>query len=167
MPVMVELNPQYKVNGVSRPLETLRFLKNVDEVCVVENGSLPELGIVVNDRMIGFVDPYDEWEMTSAFDRCSTIERIRELKPLVIFKYQWRRGGNYPNGTISAGLPCLKELFPPDDLLTRPRPIDVSARMRGVGEYNWAVPKEEWMIGRVHLVVQAVILASGGDSKGV
>ena len=104
MTVTVQLNPQYRVNGVSRPLETLRFLKNVAEVCVVENGSLPELGIVVNDRMIGLVDPYDEWEMTSAFDQWSTIERIEELKPLVIFKYQWRRGGNYPHGTISAGL---------------------------------------------------------------
>jgi hypothetical protein len=162
MPVMVELNPQYKVNGVSRPLETLRFLKHVDEVCVVENGSLPELGIVVNERMIGLVDPYDEWDLTSAFDRWSTIERIKELQPSVIFKYQWRRGEHYPNGTISAGLPCLKDLVPPDDLLTRHRPIDVSARMRGVGEYHWAVPKDEWMVARAHLVVQAEILAREG-----
>src|SRR6185503_21111967 len=161
----VEINPQYPVNGVHRPLAALRYLKHVEEIRVVENGSIPELGIVVNGRMIGLVDPYDEWEMTSAFDRGSTIERIRELKPLVILKYQWRRGGEYPSGTVSAGLPCfeeLHELHPPGDLLTRPRPIDVTARMRGVGDYHWAVPKDEWMIARAHLVVQAEILAREG-----
>src|SRR5688572_12683474 len=130
-PATVELNPQYNVNGVPRPLAILHFLQHVDEICVVENGYVPELAIVVNGQMIGLVDPYDEWEMASAYDRGSTIERIRELSPLVIFKYQWRRGGNYPTGTVSAGLPCFEELVPPSDLLTRPRPIDVTARMRG------------------------------------
>jgi hypothetical protein len=161
-PATVELNPQYNVNGVPRPLAALRFLKHVDEICVVENGAVPELGIVVNGRMIGLVDPYDEWEMTSAFDQGSTIERIRKLKPLVIFKYQWRRNCNYPIGTVSAGLPCFQELVCPGDLLTRPRPIDVTARMRGIGDYHWAVAKDEWMIARAHLVVQGEILGRQG-----
>jgi hypothetical protein len=158
----VEINPQYPVNGVHRPLAVLRYLKHVDEIRVVENEAIPELGIVVDGRMTGLVDPYDEWELTSAFDRCSTVERIRELKPLVILKYQWRRGCDYPSGTVSAGLPCYEEVPPPADLLTRPRPIDVTARMRGVGEYHWAVPKDEWMIARAHLSVQAEILEREG-----
>jgi hypothetical protein len=71
------------------------------------------------------------------------------LNPSLILKYQ------YPKGTISAGYPCIKDLDCPADLLTRKRPIAVTARMRVSGDYHW---KTEWMIARSHIVNQARLL---------
>lgn len=161
----VEINPWYKINRIPRPLEILPYLRHVDEICVIEDESLPELCIIVNGRVLGLVDPYDEWELNSPSDEISIAQRIREFKPTIIFKYQWHRGIDYPPGTISAGYPCVREANRPDNLLTRARPIDVMARMRVNGDYHWGI-NEQWMIARSQIVEQAKLLGIlGWNSK--
>ena len=155
--VRVELNPQYKVNGTPRPFEFLSWLRHVNEICVVENGDIPPLAIVVNGRVLGLIDPFDDCGMASP----SAMQRIQDLKPRLIFKYQWRRGVPYPPGTISAGYPCASELACPADLLTRPRPTEITARMRVNYDYHWAV-NTEWMIARSRIVEQAKLLGRLG-----
>lgn len=108
--VQLELNPTYKVNEFSRPLEIVPWLREVSEISVLENSDLPPLSIVVNNRVVAVVDPFDEAELSSRCDESSTLQRIRDLKPSLIFKYQWRRGVEYPQGTISAGYPCLNDV---------------------------------------------------------
>src|SRR5687767_8011174 len=100
--VQVELNPTYKVNRSSRQFEILSWLKEVDEISVVANSKIPPLSIVVNNRVVAVVDPFDEPGLNSPCDEGSTIQRIRDLKPSLILKYQWQRGMDYPPGTISA-----------------------------------------------------------------
>lgn len=165
--VRVELNPWYTVNKDRRRLEILPYLRHVSEICVVENEGIPALCIVVNGRMLGMVDPYDEWEMASPSDPGNMAERIRELKPSVIFKYQFRRGIDYPPGTTSAGYPCFRrfrQVACPADLLTRARPIDITARMRVNRDYDWAVD-EHWMIARSRIVEQAKLLGREGHNS--
>lgn len=155
--VQVELNPTYKVNQFSRPLEILPWLQQVDDISVVANDNVPPLAIVVNNRVVAVVDPFDEPELNSSHDEGSTLQRIRDLQPLLIFKYQWRRGVAYPPGTISAGYPCVNDVACPPDLLTRPRSIAITARMRVNGDYHWATDTD-WMIARSRVVSQAKLL---------
>lgn len=159
--VRVELNPWYNVNKVPRRLEILPYLRHVNEICVVENEGIPALSIVVNGKVLGLVDPYDECETASRYDEGSTIQRIRELKPSLIFKYQWHRGIDYPPGTISAGYPCFRPVPCPANLLTRPRPIDITARMRVNYDYHWGVDAH-WMIARSRIVQQTALLGREG-----
>jgi hypothetical protein len=159
--VRVELNPAYKVNHVSRPLEILPWLQHVNEISVVPNGDLPPLSIVVNNRVIAVVDPFDEFDLNSPCDEGSTIQRVKDLQPSLIFKYQWRRGVDYPPGTISAGYPCVQDVVRPSDLLTRSRSIAVTARMRVNGDYHWAADTE-WMKARTRIATQAKLLAHLG-----
>jgi hypothetical protein len=161
--VQLELNPTYRVNECSRQLEILPWLREVSEISVVENGDVPPLSIVVNNRVVAVVDPFDEAELSSRCDESSTLQRIRDLKPSLIFKYQWRRGVEYPPGTISAGYPCLNNVECPPDLLTRPRPVAVTAHMRVNGDYHWAV-NTEWMNARELIVNQAKLLAHLGHN---
>lgn len=155
--VQVELNPTYKVNGISRPLEILPWLKQVDEISVVANSHVPPLSIVVNNRVLAVVDPFDGPEMNSPCDEDSTLQRVRDLRPSLIFKYQWRRGVDYPKGTVSAGYPCVKDVACPTDLLTRSRSIAITARMRVNGDYHWAA-NTDWMLARSRIVNQAKLL---------
>src|SRR5688500_14251451 len=99
--VQVEVNPAYKVNGGSRLLEILPWLREVKDISVIENDEVPPLSIVVDKRVVAVVDPFDEPGMNSPCDEGSTLQRVKDLRPLVIFKYQWRRGVDYPKGTIS------------------------------------------------------------------
>ena len=161
--VQVELNPTYKVDGVSRPLEILPWLREVDEISVVANSDLPPLSISINNRVVAVVDPFDEPGMNSPWDESSTLERVRELQPVIIFKYQWRRGVEYPPGTISAGYPCLKDVDRPPDLLTRSRPIAIAARMRVNYDYHWAA-HTQWMRARSRIVSQARLLKQLGHN---
>jgi hypothetical protein len=161
--VQVELNPAYKVNGGLRPLEILPWLQQVAEISVVANSNVPPLSIVVNNRVVAVIDPFDEPEMNSPSDEGSTLERVRELQPLLVFKYQWRRGVEYPPGTISAGYPCLKDVECPPDLLTRRRPIAITARMRVNHDYHLAT-NTSWMLARSHIVNQARLLKPLGHN---
>ena len=117
------------VNKDRREVPTLRYLRHVKEIRVVENDSLLPLCIEVNGQILGLIDPWDEYERPSPTNRPYLFQCIHTLKPSVIFKYQFRRGVPYFPGTISAGYPCFKPLARPADLLARPRPIDVTARM--------------------------------------
>ena len=112
---------------------------------------------MVNNRVVAVVDPFDEPGLNSPSDESSTLQRIRDLKPSLILKYQWRRGEDYPPGTISAGYPCAKGVARPTDLLTRTRSIAVTARMRVNGDYHWAI-NTEWMLARSRIVDQARLL---------
>lgn len=160
--VQVELNPTYRCSHGSRPLEILPWLREVKEISVVENNDIPQLSIVLNKRVVAVVDPFDEPGMNSAFDdEGSTIQRVKDLQPSLIFKYQWRRGVDYPKGTISSGYPCFRNIERPPDLLTRPRPIAITARMRVNGDYHWA-RNTEWMIARTRIVSQAKLMAQLG-----
>ena len=160
--VQVEVNPMYRCSGGSRPLEILPWLREVKEISVVENSDIPQLSIVLNKRVVAIVDPFDEPGMNSAFDDGgSTLQRVKDLQPSLIFKYQLRRGMDYPKGTISAGYPCFTNADPPADLLTRQRPIAVTARMRRNGDYHWA-RNTQWMIARTRIVDQAVLLGRLG-----
>lgn len=162
--VQVELNPTYKCSGGSRPLEILPWLREVKEIAVVENSNIPQLSIVVNNRVTAVVDPFDDAGMNSRWDdEGSTTQRIRDLQPLLIFKYQWQRGVDYPKGTISAGYPCFRNVERPPDLLTRRRPIAITARMRGNGHYHWG-SNTEWMLARSRIVAQAKLLGQLGHS---
>src|SRR5688500_4772691 len=161
--IRVELNPWYKVNQVPRQLEILSWLSHVNEICVVENGDIPPLSIVINGRVLGLVDPFDDYGMESPSDEGSTIQRVRDLKPAIIFKYQWRRGVDYPPGTISAGYPCGRDLDCPPDLLTRTRSTVITARMRVNQDYHLAV-NTEWMLARSHIVGQARLLERLGHN---
>jgi hypothetical protein len=161
--VQVELNPDYKVNGGLRPLEILSWLQQVDEISVATNSKVPPLSIVVNNRVVAVVDPFDEPELNSPSDEGSTLERIRELQPLLVFKYQWRRGVEYPRGTISAGYPCLQDVECPPDLLTRRRPIAITARMRVNHDYHLAT-NTQWMLARSCIVNQARLLSPLGHN---
>ena len=51
---------------------------------------MPPLAIVVNKRVVAVVDPFDEPIMNSPCDEGSTLQRVRDLQPSLIFKYQWR-----------------------------------------------------------------------------
>jgi hypothetical protein len=137
------------------------YVRHVNEVCVVENESLPALSIVVNGRVLGFVDPYDSWETSSPVYQRLIFRVVQELKPAVIFKYQARRGVRYPAGTISAGYPCAMPVPCPEDLLTRARPIDIAARMRVNHDYHWGTD-EQWMLERSRIVEQAQLLEREG-----
>lgn len=160
--VQLEVNPTYRVSGNSRPLEIVRWLREVDEISVVENPELPPLAIVVNKRVVAVVDPFDDENLNSRWDdEGSTLQRIEELQPELVFKYQWRRGVEYPRGTISAGYPCLQDLPQPDDLLTRKRSIAVIARMRGNWDYHWAMDTD-WMKARSCIVAQIKLLTQLG-----
>ena len=159
--VRVELNPWYKVGKEMRRLELMSYLAHVNEICVVENDGIPWFSITVNGRVLGLVDPSDGWESASPSHEGYMVPHIRDLKPSVVFKYQWRRGSDYPPGTISAGYPCLRQVACPSDLLTRPRPIAITARMRVNHEYHWAVD-EQWMIARSLIVEQAELLEQEG-----
>ena len=155
--VQVELNPTYKVNQFTRRLAILSWLREVDEISVVENSESPPLAIVVNNRVVAVVDPYDEPGLNSPCDPSSTLQRIHDLKPLLILKYQYQRGVDYPPGTISAGYPCAKNVVCPPDLLTRQRSIAIAARMRVNGDYHWGT-NTEWMLARSRIVDQARLM---------
>ena len=160
--VPLEINPSYKCSGGSRPLEIVRWLRHVDEISVVENSEVPPLAIVVNKRVVAVVDPFDDAELKSRWDdEGSTLQRIRDLKPSIIFKYQWRRGVEYPPGTISAGYPCAEDISQPADLLTRKRSIVVTARMRINTDYHWG-RDAEWMRARSCIVGQIKLLSQLG-----
>ena len=159
--VRVELNPTYKVNQFTRQLEILPWLQQVEEISVVANSDIPRLAVVVNKRVVAIVDPFDEPGLNSSCDEGSTLQRLKDLQPALIFKYQWRRGVRYPPGTISAGYPCLSDVVRPSNLLTRNRSIAITARMRAIGDYHWA-EKTEWMLARTRIVNQAKLLASLG-----
>ena len=161
--VQVEVNPEYKVNGAARPLEILPWLREVKEIAVVASTEVPPLSIVVNKQVVAVVDPFDEPGMNSPCDEGSTLQRVKDLRPSLIFKYQWRRGVAYPKGTISAGYPCFRNVERPEDLLTRHRPIALTARMRRNGDYHWAVDTP-WMLARSHIVDQAVLLGHLGHN---
>jgi hypothetical protein len=161
--VQVEVNPVYKVNGAARPLEVLPWLREVKEISVVESSDVPPLSIVVNKRVAAVVDPFDEPGMNSSCDDGSTLQRVKDLRPLLIFKYQWRRGVDYPKGTISAGYPCFSNVERPPDLLMRHRPIAITARMRRNGDYHWAT-NTQWMLARTRIVDQAVLLGQLGHN---
>lgn len=162
--VQVELNPTYKCSGGTRPLEILPWLREVKEISVVEKSDIPQLSIVLNKRVVAIVDPFDEPEMNSRFDDAgSTLQRVKDLQPSLIFKYQWRHGVEYPRGTISAGYPCFRNAVRPTNLLTRGRSIAITARMRVNGDYHWAT-NTDWMIARTHIVRQAKLLAHLGHN---
>ena len=161
--VQVELNPTYNVNEFTRTLEVFLWLREVEEISVVANSDLPPLTVVVNNRVVAVVDPFDEPGLTSRNDRGSTLQRIRDFKPSLIFKYQWRRGVEYPAGTISAGYPCVNNVACPPDLLTRPRPITIMARMRVNYDYHWAA-NTDWMKARTCIVGQAQLLSRLGHN---
>jgi hypothetical protein len=159
--VKVELNPWYMVNDDTRELHFLSYLKHVKEINVVENEDVEPLSIVVNGHVLAVIDPYDSWEGCS-ISRCGRmVPTIRALEPRVVFKYQCRRGADYPRGTVSAGYPCLREIDVPENLLTRARPIDVTARMRVNHDYLWA-RDVEWMLARSTVVEQAELLSESG-----
>ena len=106
--VQLEVNPTYRVSGNLRSLEIVRWLRKVDEISIVENPEIPPLALVVNKRVVAVVDPFDDADLNSRWDdEGSTQQRIDELRPSIVFKYQWRRGVDYPSNTISAGYPCL------------------------------------------------------------
>lgn len=160
--VQLEVNPTYRVSGNLRSLEIVRWLREVDEISVVENSKIPPLALVVNKRVVAVVDPFDDPDLDSRWDdEGSTRQRIDELQPSIVFKYQWRRGVDYPNGTISAGYPCLQDVAQPVDLLTRRRHIAVIARMRGNWDYHWAMDTE-WMKARSCIVSQIKLLTQLG-----
>ena len=161
--VQVEVNPKYTVNGASRPLEIVPWLCEVNEISVVQSDEVPPLAIVVNKRVIAVVDPFDEPGMNSPCDEGSTLQRVKDWQPLLIFKYQWRRGVDYPKGTISAGYPCFRNVDRPKDLLTRRRSIAITARMRANGDYHWAT-NTQWMLARSRIVSQAKLLAYLGHN---
>ena len=159
--VQVEVNPTYKLNSTCRQLEILPWLREVEEISVVENNDVPPLSIVVNKRVVAVVDPFDDPGMNSRWDEGTTLQRVKDLKPSLIFKYQWRRGVSYPKGTISAGYPCFTNVERPPDLLTRQRPIAITARMRRNGDYHWS-RNTQWMLARSRIVDQAVLLGHLG-----
>lgn len=159
--VKVELNPWYMVNNDTRELHFLSYLKHVKEISVVENEEIEPLCIVVNGHVLGVIDPYDGWETSSISWRGRMVPTIRSLQPEVVFKYQYRRGADYPRGTVSAGYPCLREIEVPTDLLTRARAIDVTARMRVNHDYLWG-SDIDWMLARSSVVEQAKALHEAG-----
>ena len=159
--VRIELNPWYMVNDTPRQFQFLSYLRQVKEVCVVENENVVPLLILVDGQVLGMVDPYDGWETCSPRHQGRMVEMIAEFQPRVVFKYQWRRGVDYPHGTISAGYPCFRQVTQPEDLLTRDRPIDVIARMRVNQDYVWDVDLP-WMIARSTIVEQAELLSRAG-----
>jgi hypothetical protein len=160
--IQLEINPTYKCSGGVRPLEIVPWLRQVSEISVVTNSEIPSLAIVVNKRVIAVVDPFDEANLESRWDdEGSTWQRINDLQPSIVFKYQWRRGVAYPRGTISAGYPCAADLSRPADLLTRKRPIAVIARMRANWDYHWAMDTE-WMKARSCIVSQIKLLTQLG-----
>ena len=159
--VKVEFNPWYKVGKDMRRLELMSYLESVNEICAVENENIPSFCIVINGRVVGLVDPSDGWASASTSHGGYMVQHIRELNPPVIFKYQWRRGSDYPSGTISAGYPCATQIPCPANLLTRTRPIAVTARMRVNRDYHWGVD-EQWMIARSRIVEQAELLEREG-----
>ena len=159
--VQLEINPTYGCSGGTRPLEILPWLREVSEISVVENREIPPLSIVINQRVVAVVDPFDEPSLASRWDEGSTRQRIEELQPPIVFKYQWRRGVEYPRGTISAGYPCAKDLPCPRDLLTRKRHIAVTARMRINRDYHWG-RDTEWMKARSVIVGQIKLLSQLG-----
>ena len=159
--VKVELNPRYMVNDDTRELHFLSYLKHVKEISVVENEELEPLSIVVNGKLLAVIDPYDSWEGCSISRSGRMVPTIRALQPHVVFKYQCRRGADYPRGTVSAGYPCKREIEVPKDLLTRARPIDVTARMRVNHDYLWD-SDVDWMLARSAVVEQAKLLSEEG-----
>lgn len=165
--VQLEVNPIYKCSGGTRPLEIVPWLRHVDEIEVVENNDLPQLAILVNQRVVAVVDPFDDAHLESRWDdEGSTLQRIKDLKPSIVLKYQWRRGVDYPRGTISAGYPCAVDLSTPTDLLTRNRHIAVIARMRINKDYHWG-RDADWMKARSCIVGQVGLLNQlGHDARG-
>ncbi len=159
--VQLEVNPTYGCSGGTRPLEIVPWLRQVDEISVVENSDLPPLSIVVNQRVVAVVDPFDDPGLESRWDEGSTRQRIKDLQPSIVLKYQWRRGIDYPRGTISAGYPCAADVASPADLLTRKRNIAVTARMRINKDYHWGWDAD-WMKARTCIVGQVKLLTQLG-----
>lgn len=165
--VQLEVNPTYCNSGGSRALEILPWLREVSEITVVDNPHVPPLSIVLNKRVVAVVDPFDDPDLNSRWDdEGSTQQRIKDLQPAIVFKYQWRRGVDYPSGTISAGYPCAEVLPCPTDLLTRKRHIAVTARMRINKDYHWG-RDTEWMKARSCIVGQIKLLTQLGHEARV
>ena len=63
--VQLEVNPTYRVSGNLRSLEIVRWLREVDEISVIENCEIPPLALVVNKRVVAVVDPFDDADLNS------------------------------------------------------------------------------------------------------
>ena len=141
----------------------LEALGEVPEIDAVEDSRVPPQCIAVGE-VLALIDDEDAWDNLSAPRNGTFVDWITEIKPGIIFKHQYRRGADYPPGTVSAGYPSPRlAIYRPDsplDLLTRERPIDVTARMR-TGGYRF--PRDlPWMASRRELVRQAERLEAEG-----
>jgi hypothetical protein len=137
-------------------------LQHVPGLKVVEASDIPPQCIAIGDQVIAFIDDLDAWESVAPSRRGELVAWVSEFRPRIIFKYQFRRGVEYLPGTVSAGFVCAThDIARPADLATRPRPIDVSARMRTT-EYAYPDHTLPWMRERQTVVEQAAQLQRDG-----
>jgi hypothetical protein len=156
----VFVNPNRTEGGRSRSLaHVLNALRRVPGLEVSECSSIPPQCVAVGDEVVAFVDDLDAWDSASPDDFGESVEAIRQVSPRLIFKYQYRSGIDYLPGTVSAGYFCAFDVEDrPGDLLHRPRPVDVSARMSS-DNYGGT---NAWIEARGILVEEAVRLGREG-----
>lgn len=161
--IEVKMNPTRWGGEPARLMEIiLESLSNVPEIDVINSQEVPPQCIAIANEVIGLIDDLDAWDSLSPSRNGELVEWAREVNPRVIFKHQFRSGVDYLPGTISAGFTCnTYSVISPNDLLTRSRPIDVSARMR-TNNYNYPRNDLPWMIERQRIVEQAERLNDEG-----
>jgi hypothetical protein len=89
---------------------------------------------------------------------------VESLRPKIVFKHQFWTRSNYAEGTVSAGYFARSDTYlepVPNGLDARPRPIDITARMRIEG-YCAEAGQMSWMIQRWQLVEAARELEDQG-----
>lgn len=133
-------------------------LGRVPAIEVAEDDSLPAQCVSVDGEIVALIDDEDAWDLGHESYAGGLRAWIEKVAPPLIFKLQYRRGGDYPPGTLSAGYPSPHPAFyaldSPADLSTRQRSIEVSARMR-TGGYRFERDDLPWMLARRALVREA------------
>jgi hypothetical protein len=154
----------YGENRQSGDLQTIyRALRQVPEIKVTCASDIPPQCISIGGKVLA-VDDFDAWNSLMPQQGGAFLEWVHSLRPAIIFKLQFRRGADYPAGTVSAGYLCHPLSYAvtmPSHLESRARSVDVTARMRKGG---YGSPETDWMRQRAEIVSQAKRLADAGLS---
>jgi hypothetical protein len=153
----------YGENRQSGDLQTIyRALQQVPEIKVTCASDIPPQCISIGGKVLAVVDDFDAWDSLMPERGGEFLEWVHSLRPAIIFKLQYRRGADYPAGTVSAGYLCHPlsyDVTMPPDLGSRARSVDVTARMRTGG---YESPETDWMRQRAEIVSQTRRLADEG-----
>jgi hypothetical protein len=163
--IRVQINTRRVEGVVSSDIESVyRALRLLPGVRVQRSCDIPPQCIVVNGRLVGVVDDEDAWQAPKDRGDVELAALVKSLRPKIVFKHQFWTRSNYAPGTVSAGYFAHSDAYrepSPNGLDIRPRPIDITARMR-INGYRAEAGQLPWMIQRGQIVEAAQELEDKG-----